>query len=83
MLNMLLGVGLSGTYIISQNGGQPYELEFSHTLLVSSVGLLAILFVSAVMVPLNDFHLTRRWGACLIGFYTVILVVNVVVEITG
>jgi solute carrier family 24 (sodium/potassium/calcium exchanger), member 6 len=80
MLNMLLGVGISGSYIISETG-KPYELEFSTTLLISSIGLLAILVVSAIVVPLNDFHLTRKWGICLIMCYVTILVVNVVVEL--
>jgi sodium/potassium/calcium exchanger 6 len=80
MLNMLLGVGVSGSYIISDTG-QPYHLEFSTTLLISSIGLLAILLVSAIVVPLNGFHLDRRWGVCLIVMYSVLLAANVVVEL--
>lgn len=68
MLNMLLGVGVSGSWIISQTG-KPYELEFSTTLVISSMSLLAVLLVSAVVVPWNGYHLTKRWGAFLIGFY--------------
>lgn len=68
MLNMLLGVGVSGSYIIQQTK-QPYDLEFSTTLVISSMSLLAVLLVSAVFVPLNGYHLTRKWGAFLIAFY--------------
>src|SRR5215469_7392117 len=35
MLNILLGVGISGSYIVSQTS-QPYKLHFSKTLLVST-----------------------------------------------
>jgi sodium/potassium/calcium exchanger 6 len=80
MLNMLLGVGVSGSYMIL-NTGTPYLLEFSTTLVISSIGLLVILLVSAIVVAMNGFHLTRRWGICLICFYVVILAVNVVVEL--
>ncbi|KAF7327614.1 hypothetical protein MKEN_00340600 [Mycena kentingensis (nom. inval.)] len=37
MLNILLGVGLSGLYITQQTS-QPYELHFGKTLIVSTVG---------------------------------------------
>ena len=47
MLNMLLGVGISGTYITSQSG-VPYRLHFSNTLFVSSGGLLALLLATAI-----------------------------------
>ncbi|KAI0264495.1 Sodium/calcium exchanger protein-domain-containing protein [Gloeopeniophorella convolvens] len=82
MLNMLLGVGISGSYIIQQTG-QPYELQFSRTLLVSAVGLLALLLVTVVFVPMNNYFLPRKWGIFLICCYTVIMGINVVVEVMG
>ncbi|TDL25481.1 hypothetical protein BD410DRAFT_784471 [Rickenella mellea] len=80
MLNILLGVGVSGTYIISSSHSA-YNLHFSTTLLVSTVGLLALLCATLIVVPLNDFVLTKRWGICLIVAYVVIMAINVVVEI--
>lgn len=80
MLNILLGVGISGTYIIQQNF-EPYSLLFTKTLIVSTVGLLALLLTTIVVVPFNDYFLTRSWGVFLIISYTVIMVINVVVEI--
>jgi sodium/potassium/calcium exchanger 6 len=80
MLNMLLGVGVSGSYMVLSTG-EPYLLDFSTTLAVSSVGLLAILTVSTIVVVLNGFRMTRKWGICLIVFYTVVLAVNIVVEL--
>lgn len=79
MLNMLLGVGIAGSYITSQTG-EPYMLHFSRTLLVSSIGLLALLIMTAVFVPLNNYYLPRTWGIFLIASYIVIMSVNIIVE---
>jgi len=80
MLNILLGVGISGSYIIQQTS-QPYEIHFSTTLLVSTVGLLALLATTLVIVPFNDYFLTQRWGIFLIASYTIIMALNVFVEL--
>jgi len=82
MLNVLLGVGISGSYLIHTRG-QPYKLHFSNTLLVSSIGLLALLVSTMIFVPLNNYFLPRKWGVFLICFYVVIMTANVVVEILG
>jgi sodium/potassium/calcium exchanger 6 len=82
MLNILLGIGLSGSYVIHQTS-QPYKLHFSNTLVVSAVGLLFLLLVTLIWVPWNGYMLTRRWGMFLIGAYSVIMCLNVVVEMTG
>ncbi|ESK88794.1 sodium calcium exchanger protein [Moniliophthora roreri MCA 2997] len=80
MLNILLGVGISGSYIISKTS-QPYHLEFGRTLMVSTVGLLALLAATLIYVPMNGYHLTRRWGMFLIASYVAIMTTNVVVEL--
>ncbi|GLB40207.1 putative Ca(2) cation antiporter (CaCA) (TC 2.A.19) family protein [Lyophyllum shimeji] len=80
MLNMLLGVGFSGTYI-TQKTQAPYDLQFSSTLVVSTVGLLVLLTATLVFVPLNDYYLSRWWGMLLIAAYTVIMTINVIVEL--
>lgn len=80
MLNILLGVGVSGSYIIHQTS-RPYELHFSTTLLVSTIGLLVLLAATLIFVPLNDYFLTRQWGILLIASYTVIMALNVIVEL--
>jgi len=81
MLNILLGVGISGSYIISQAGGEPYKLHFSPTLMSSTLGLLALLAVTLVVVPLNGYVLSRTWGWCLLGAYIVVMGMNVWVEL--
>ncbi|KAJ7707755.1 Sodium/calcium exchanger protein-domain-containing protein [Mycena rosella] len=80
MLNILLGVGISGSYIIQQTS-QPYELDFDNTLLVSTVGLLILLAATLIVVPLNGYFLTRTWGVVLIASYCVIMALNVFVEV--
>ncbi|KAF5342460.1 hypothetical protein D9611_001886 [Ephemerocybe angulata] len=80
MLNILLGVGVTGTVIMQQTH-QPYELALSHTLLVSSFGLLSLLGATLVFVPLNGYYLSRRWGILLVCSYVVIMATNVVVEL--
>ncbi|KAF9524833.1 Sodium/calcium exchanger protein-domain-containing protein [Crepidotus variabilis] len=80
MLNILLGIGVSGSYIIGQTG-EPYDLRISTTLYVSSFGLLFLLAATMIFVPLNDYFLTRRWGILLILSYLVIMIINIVVEL--
>jgi sodium/potassium/calcium exchanger 6 len=82
MLNILLGIGISGSYVIHTTG-EPYRLHFSNTLLVSTVGLLSLLITTMIFVPLNDYFLSRKWGVFLICFYVVIMTVNVIVEVLG
>ncbi|KAK7033131.1 Sodium/calcium exchanger protein-domain-containing protein [Favolaschia claudopus] len=79
MLNILLGVGISGSYITQQTQ-QPYPLPLNNTLMVSGIGLLVLLATTLIVVPLNGYHLTRRWGIILIAAYCTIMVANVVVE---
>lgn len=80
MLNILIGVGGSGIYIVSHTK-EPFKLEFSTTLLVSCIGLLFLLAATMIIVPLNGYFLTRKWGIFLIVSYVVIMVTNVVVEL--
>ncbi|RXW24266.1 hypothetical protein EST38_g1570 [Candolleomyces aberdarensis] len=80
MLNILLGVGFTGTVIMHKTG-EPYELELSKTLLVSSLGLLALLAATLIVVPLNDYYLSRRWGVLLIVSYVALMTTNVIVEL--
>lgn len=80
MLNILLGIGLSGSWIIHTTK-KPYIIKLSPTLLVSSIGLLILLAATLIFVPLNDYYLTRRWGVLLILSYLVIMCINVIVEV--
>ncbi|BGO98100.1 putative cation exchanger [Rhodotorula toruloides] len=83
MLNILLGVGLSGTYLIlfGPARGQPIHVPMSKTLLVSGVGLFAILVGTLVVVPLNGYRMSKRVGAALIAAWMCVMAINVGVEI--
>jgi solute carrier family 24 (sodium/potassium/calcium exchanger), member 6 len=82
MLNILLGIGISGSYVIHTTA-EPYKLHFSNTLLVSTVGLLSLLITTMIFVPMNDYFLPRKWGVFLICFYVVIMTINIIVEVLG
>ena len=81
MLNMLLGVGISGTYILHTTGTPYYSLHFSTTLFVSTIGLLTLLCMTLIFIPLNRFHLPKAWGVFLIVCYVIIMTINIVVEL--
>ncbi|WWC65382.1 uncharacterized protein I303_108000 [Kwoniella dejecticola CBS 10117] len=82
MLNLLLGVGGSGTYqILLKQSYQPIQVHFSPTLWVSSAGLIFILLSTSIIVPLNNYLIDRRWATCLIFAYVGLMCLNVAVEI--
>ncbi|KAE8200416.1 hypothetical protein CF335_g3966 [Tilletia laevis] len=86
LLNILLGIGLSGTYILTAHQPEGVErptliLDFSPTLLVSCIGLLVILVGILIAVPLNGFYLDRKLGMTLIITYGVIMTTNILTEI--
>ncbi|KAL4064529.1 Sodium/calcium exchanger protein-domain-containing protein [Scleroderma yunnanense] len=81
MVNLLLGVGISGSYIISQNGGKPYTLYFTPTLVSSTLGLLGLLLVTLIVVPLNGYVLTRKWGIFLVFAYVMLMTIHLMVEL--
>lgn len=81
MLNILLGLGLSGSYIIYKNGGHPYHVEVGRTLMVSGVSLLLVLIATLILVPMNGYWMNRKLGAGLIAAYSVVLSINIAVEV--
>ena len=80
MLNILLGIGITGTYITRQTL-EPYPLHFSTTLVITGTGLLVLLLATLIFVPWNGYFLPRTWGIALIVGYTALMVANVVVEV--
>ncbi|KAI9818217.1 MAG: hypothetical protein M1827_000842 [Pycnora praestabilis] len=96
MLNILLGIGLSGLYMTVSDGEhrhekhphrpmkyKPYQIEVSSTLMVSAVTLLVTLVGLLIVVPWNGWRMDRRIGWGLIGLWIVSTIGNLVVEITG
>jgi sodium/potassium/calcium exchanger 6 len=81
MLNLLLGVGGSGTYHLLFHPHEPVNLHFSPTLWVSATGLIIILLTTALVVPMNGYLIDRRWATCLMVAYGGLMIANIVVEI--
>nr|ODN96135.1 hypothetical protein L204_03826 [Cryptococcus depauperatus CBS 7855] len=82
MLNLLLGVGGSGSYhIITSPSRHPVIVNFSPTLWVSATGLVTMLVATAIFVPLNGYKIDRRWATFLILGYIVLMTVNICVEL--
>ncbi|GAB7359344.1 hypothetical protein MBLNU230_g5995t1 [Neophaeotheca triangularis] len=96
MLNILLGVGLSGSYLLisghahrqhkhphQEVGFKAYPIEVEKTLVVSGVTLLVTLVGCLVVVPLNRWVLSKKIGWCLIAVWVVSTIGNVALELSG
>ena len=96
MLNILLGVGLSGMYMtLRESNGRharhphspmkykPYQIEVGETLIISGISLLVTLVGLLIVVPLNKWKMDRRIGYGLVILWSLSTLGNVVVEITG
>ncbi|KAF9155913.1 hypothetical protein BG015_008055 [Linnemannia schmuckeri] len=80
LLNMLLGLGISGTYVtLSTDAHIP--LQVLPTLLVSLGAILLTIVGAMVVVPRSGYVLSRWWGIFLVGVYFVSMVTNVLLEI--
>ncbi|KAG9842184.1 hypothetical protein KCV05_g8446, partial [Aureobasidium melanogenum] len=96
MLNILLGIGLSGSWILirgaehrhAKHPGKPihfrtYEIQVGQTLIVSGVTLLVTLIGLLIAVPLNKWVLSRKIGWVLIGLWCISTTINVILEVLG
>lgn len=96
MLNILLGIGLGGTYMATkaakhnhkQHPDEPlhyrsYHIEVTGTLFISAITVLVTLVTLLILVPSNKWMMTRRIGLTLIAIWSVGTIVNVIVEVTG
>ena len=96
MLNILLGVGLSGLYMTIHGGERrhhkhpdqpmkykPYHIEIGGTLLISGVTLLVTLLGLLIVVPMRGWWMDRKVGWGLIVLWTLSTIGNVIVEVFG
>ena len=96
MLNILLGIGISGMYMTIRGADRrhskhpnkplkyrPYTIEVSTTLIISGVSLLVTLVGLLIVVPLNGWKMDRKIGIGLITLWTLSTIGNVVVEVLG
>ncbi|RGB39381.1 Sodium/calcium exchanger protein [Rhizophagus diaphanus] len=80
MLNILLGIGIAGTYT-TIHLGHAIDITIEPTLFISSMGLLITLFSFLIFLPRNDFHMTRGWGCYIISVYLICMIINVTLEL--
>jgi len=96
MLNILLGIGLSGSYILvtgahhhqhkhpgSELRYKSYQIEVGRTLIVTGFTLLLTLVGLLIAVPLNKWVLSKRIGVALIALWVTTTIINVALELTG
>ncbi|MCJ1311587.1 hypothetical protein MMC25_005260 [Agyrium rufum] len=96
MLNILLGIGVSGIYITIRDAGdrharhphrqfgyRPYQIEVGRSLIISGITLLVTLVMLLVAVPMNKWMMDRKIGYSLLAIWTLSTVVNVGMEVTG
>ncbi|PSR81691.1 Sodium/calcium exchanger protein-domain-containing protein [Coniella lustricola] len=96
MLNILLGIGLGGTYMTIKSAkhkhkahpNRPmhygsYHLDLPGTLFISAMTVLVTLLVLLILVPSNNWIMSRKIGLTLIALWVVGTIANVIVEITG
>ncbi|KAF2665935.1 hypothetical protein BT63DRAFT_44544 [Microthyrium microscopicum] len=94
MLNILLGIGLSGAYMTISQGQQrkkkhpgkkfkvkPYIIEVDRTLMISGIALLVTLVGLLIVVPLRRWRMDRVVGWFLIGLWIVTTIGNLGTEL--
>jgi len=82
MLNILVGVGISGLAAISSSPmTDGYHVELSHTLIISGITLFITLLFWLVSVPLNDWKLTRTLGLTTVSFWVLATIINIIFEL--
>lgn len=96
MLNILLGIGLSGLYMTMKAGHgrherhpekqlkhKPYQIDISQTLIISGITLLVTLAGLLIVVPINRWRMDKKIGWSLVGLWTASTIGNVVMEVSG
>lgn len=96
MLNILLGIGLGGTYMVIKTAKHEhkkhpdlplhygaYHIDVTGTLFISALTVLVTLVVLLILVPMNKWMMTRKTGLTLIALWSFGAIVNVIVEVTG
>lgn len=82
LLNILLGIGLSSSLVMTTRGVERISLESSKSLLVPTSALLAVLLLMLVLVPIyKHFTFDKHTGILLILAYGAVFSLNLLVEI--
>ncbi|KAK0748187.1 Sodium/calcium exchanger protein-domain-containing protein [Apiosordaria backusii] len=96
MLNILLGIGIGGAWmgITAANKKhkkhphrpieyKPYRIQVGGTLMISAITVLLTLITLLIVVPSNNWMMTRKIGWGLIAIWSVGTLINLAVELTG
>ena len=96
MLNILLGIGLSGLYMTIRDGNRkhtrhpgrplkykPYPVEVGGTLLISGITLLVTLIGLLIVVPMNKWVMDKKIGWGLIALWCLSTIGNLGMELSG
>ncbi|KAK4181617.1 Sodium/calcium exchanger protein-domain-containing protein [Triangularia setosa] len=96
MLNILLGIGIGGAWMSITAANKkhkkhphkefkykPYHIQVGGTLMISAVTVLLTLITLLILVPSNNWMMTRKIGWVLIAIWSVSTLINLVVELTG
>lgn len=96
MLNILLGIGLSGLYMTIKAGNgrherhpskpmkyKPFSIDVGEMLIISGITLLVTLLGLLVVVPLNRWTMDRKIGWGLVALWCASTIGNVAVEVMG
>ncbi|KAI9627817.1 hypothetical protein KEM48_012017 [Puccinia striiformis f. sp. tritici PST-130] len=82
LLNILLGVGLSSSLIMSSTSSSTIHIHTSHSLLLSTIVLLIVLLFLLVYIPcVQKFSFDKHVGYALIASYCCVFTANLFVEI--
>jgi len=82
LLNIILGLGLSGM-ILTEKHHKPLPIKIdSNALYFSVIGLLICSIGTLFFVYFNNFNMTRTYGLCAIIIYTLIVIFQVIIEIS-
>jgi Ca2+/Na+ antiporter len=81
LLNIILGLGISGIILTEKNHkALPIKID-SNTLYFSVIGLLIGAIGTLFLVYINKFKMTRSYGLCAIIIYSLIVIMQVIIEI--
>jgi sodium/potassium/calcium exchanger 6 len=79
IFNLCVGFGLSLTVAISKNG-RPFELPKDDDVPLALTFLVGSCLLTGVGVPLTGFRLGGKYGACLIGYYALFILLALLCE---
>jgi len=79
--NLLLGTGISLTYVNIMDYPRPFTIYFTKHLLIGFIFLIVSILSSLIIIPVSRFRGTKKFAVYLVILYSVFAVINVLVEL--